>query len=188
MLEKSIKVFDNVLSQDQIDAWKNYYLNTSFRRSPNESGPDGPVYFGRDMFYQDLIEIFDYENTIVHYAKQLDNRITSKVYRSYINIFNEGDKFTGHKDLDEIPADKYAVSCVLFLNPEWEDSGGGLAFKGDNQHIVVQNQFNRLIVFHGDVHHCVQPYKGNKARITLYTQFNNVIPADLPKVAAQNKW
>lgn len=187
MLEKSIKIIDNVLDTQHLARWYQYYKSTSFRRSASESTKKENIYFCRDVFYKELIEIFDYENKIYPHAKELDNLVTEKVHRSYINIFDEGDKFIGHKDMEEIPEDKYAVSCVLFLNPEWEDTGGGLAFEKDDERIVVQNKFNRLIVFNGDIWHCVQAFKGNKARVTLYIQFNNAT-RDLPKLAAQNEW
>jgi len=188
MLEKSIKIIDNVLDEEHLARWYLYYRSTSFRRSASEeTAKKENIYFCRDVFYKELIEIFDYENKIYPHAKDLDDLVTEKVHRSYINIFNEGDKFAGHKDIDKIPDGKYAVSCVLFLNPEWEDTGGGLVFERDNERLVVQNKFNRLIVFNGDIWHCVQPFEGNKARVTLYTQFNNATQ-DLPKLAAHNEW
>ena len=188
MLEKSIniKVIDDVLNEEQISKWIDYYENTTFRRSAIESNT-GSVYFCRDVFYKELIEVFDYENNIYPHANEYDNLVTPKVFRSYINIFNEGDKFEGHKDIDFIPAGKHSVSSVLFLNPEWEDTGGGLAFEKDGERYVVQNKFNRLILFNADIWHCVQKFKGNKARITLYTQFNNAIP-NLQRLASHNKW
>lgn len=188
MSEKSIniKVIDNVLNEEQIANWCDFYKQMTFRRSATESNT-GSVYFCRDIFYKELIEIFDYENNIYPHVKEYEDLVTPKVFRSYINIFNEGDKFEGHKDLDHIPAGKHSVSCVLFLNPEWKDTGGGLAFEQDDDRFVVQNKFNRLVIFHADIWHQVQKFHGNKARITLYTQFNNAIP-NLQKLAAQNKW
>lgn len=186
MLEHSLLIIPDVLPEDLVLKWKDFYVNTSFRRSATEND-DGPIYFCRDMQYKELIEIFDYERNIVPHAQLIDNRVTDKVHRSYINVFDSGDTFTGHKDVWKIPEDKYAVSCVLFLNPEWEDTGGGLEFTYNDESILVDNVFNKMVVFKGDVHHCVQPYQGNKARITLYTQFNNVIP-NLPKLASHNKW
>tara|TARA_B100000900_G_C20562810_1_gene709671 strand:+ start:63 stop:623 length:561 start_codon:yes stop_codon:yes gene_type:complete len=186
LLEHSLTIIDNVLPEDLVVKWKDFYVNTTFRRSATEND-EGPVYFCRDIQYKELIEIFDYENTIVPNAQKIDSRVTDKVHRSYVNVFDSGDTFEGHKDVWQIPEDKYAVSCVLFLNPEWEDAGGGLEFTHNDQSVMVDNVFNRLVVFNGNVHHCVQPYQGNKARITLYTQFNNVIP-NLPKLASHNKW
>ena len=188
-----IHVFDDVLSEQYINKWMGFYQHgLSFKRSTTED-PDSPnIYFSVDVGYKQLIEVFDYENTIVPNAQKVNDKVTGKIQRSYINLFNYGDKFDGHIDYnDELEQDQYYVSTVLFLNPYWQsEDAGGLIFNVDNNskkgRVKVENKFNRLVCFSGDIWHSVEPFNGHRARLTHYCTFSNAEIAS--RITDMNKW
>ena len=188
-----LQVFDDVLSEHSINRWMEFYeQELSFKRSTTEDNNSPNVYFSVDVGYKQLIEIFDYENSIVPNAQKVNNKVTGKIQRSYINLFNYGDKFNGHIDYDGmLRGDQFYVSTVLFLNPHWQtEYAGGLTFKSGDERgpttINVENKFNRLVCFNGDLWHCVEPFNGHRARLTHYCTFSNTEIAS--RVTDKNKW
>ena len=170
-----LKVFDNVLSKEILSKWENFYEHElTFRRSSYERESDGNIYYCSNMSYKKNIEVFDYENTIVPYAKQIDSKVTAKCKRSYINCFNRHDKFVGHQDYHPLEDENFFVSTVLFLSPEWNTLDGGIEFKEGTKSVIIDNVYNRLICFSGDIWHCVQSFDANRARLTHYCTFSDV--------------
>lgn len=185
-LNGKLKVFDNVLSKHQLKAWEDFYVNDlTFRRCTNED-ENGNIYFSSDLGYKENIEIFDYESTIVPKAQKININVRSKFQRSYINSFNHTDKFIGHADCEPVPDDQYFVSTVLFLSPEWNTRDGGLLFKMGTKTVLIENIYNRLICFSGDIWHCVQPFNAHRARLTHYCTFSNMIKSS--RLTDKNKW
>lgn len=181
-----VKVFDNVLQEQQIEKWKYFYENNvSFKRATDEY-PNSSVYFCSNLNIKENIEVFDYENTIVPYAKQIDSKVTNKTKRSYLNLFTHCDTFIGHMDAPNLPNDKFWVSTVLFLSPDWDSNEGGLQFTQDENSVIIENVFNRLICFTGDMHHCVQPFNAHRARLTHYCTFSDIDYTS--RIANRNRW
>lgn len=184
-----LKVFDNVLPERELKAWEDFYVNElTFRRckTENENENSKYVYFSSDLGYKQNIEIFDYENTIVPHAQKININVRGNFQRSYINSFNQTDKFTGHADCGPVPDDKHFVSTVLFLNPEWDTRDGGLLFKMGTETVLIENIYNRLICFSGDIWHCVQPFNAHRARLTHYCTFSDM--AKRSSLIVRNKW
>lgn len=188
-----LQVFDDVVSEHYLSKWMDFYeKGLSFKRSTTENVDSSNVYFSRDVGYKHLIEIFDYENSIVPNAQKVNSKVTGKIQRSYINLFNHTDKFDGHVDYNDVlKENEYYVSTVLFLNPYWRSEyAGGLIFNsGDDRGeitVKIENKFNRLVCFNGDLWHCVEPFNGHRARLTHYCTFSNTEIAS--RVTDKNKW
>ncbi len=188
-----LQVFDDVISEPYLNRWMDFYeKGLSFKRSTTEKEESNNVYFSVNVGYKQLIEVFDYENTIVPNAQKVCNKVTGKIQRSYINLFNHSDKFDGHIDYEGVlKDDQYYVSTVLFLNPYWRSEyAGGLIFESGDERglarIKVENKFNRLVCFRGDLWHCVEPFSGLRARLTHYCTFSNTEIAS--RIADKNKW
>lgn len=180
-----VKVFDNVLSDEQIKKWIYFYENVlAFKRATLEHPDEERTYFASNVSIKENIEIFDYEKNIVPYAQQINSKVRGNyLRRSYINIFDQFDTFTGHTDCND---EDFYVSTVLFLNPHWDNDGGGLKFTTEDESIVVDNVFNRLICFNGNIHHCVQPYNSERARVTHYCTFAD--SKYTARIADKNRW
>jgi len=170
-----LKVFDDVLSDKNLDAWEHYYEHElTFRRGATESTDSlASAYFCSTMTYKQNIEVFDYENTIVPYAKKVNSKVTAKCKRSYINCFDKHDKLNGHTDCATLTGEDFFVATVLFLSPDWNASEGGLLFSKDEESVLVENRYNRLVCFSGDLWHCPQPFDSDCARLTHYCTFSN---------------
>lgn len=184
-----LKVFDNVLPERELKSWEEYYVNgLTFRRCSHEDETAENIYFCSDMGYKDNIQVFDYESTIVPRAQKINLNVRSKFQRSYINVFNNTDKFIGHADCEPVPDDKFFVSTVLFLSPAWNGGihDGGIEFRMGTQTVLIKNVYNRLICFSGDIWHCVQPFEAHRARLTHYCTFSNMVKPS--RLTDQNKW
>lgn len=181
------KVYDNVLSQTQIEAWQNYYQNVmQFRRAGSEQTDTVP-YLSSDISLQDMIEIFDYEHTLMPNIKDFNHNVKNRFNRSYINMIVPNQSFVGHKDIQDIEDGKHFVTSILFLNPFLESSNAGIELLVDGETVVIEHKFNRQLVFNGDVFHTIQTYNdSNHARLTLYTSHSDAVP--VMTIAKNNRW
>ena len=188
-----LKVFDSVLSEKNLNTWEHYYKHElTFRRGSIERYVEDSLtstYFCSTMTYKQNIEVFDYENTIVPYAKKVNSKVTARCKRSYINCFGKHDEFVGHTDCEPLTGDDFFVATVLFLSPDWNASEGGLLFTDNEESVLVENRYNRLICFSGDLWHCVQPFDSYRARLTHYCTFANANVCDNQRYfGTRNLW
>lgn len=173
------KVIDNAMPDHVVEKWKHYYINhVRLETQRQEAHKDDPPYQSTLFTFEEFVNIFDAENWLLPYAQEVESRISiANLRRAHLNVNQTGDGFVmdGHVDInsDRVKDNCYYLSCLLFLNPEVHGSqhyDTGLILEDD----VVENVFNRLVLFDGRMWHKAKVPTDNLIRLTGYWSFSNV--------------
>jgi hypothetical protein len=173
------KVIDNAMPDHVVEKWKHYFINhVRLETQRHEASEDDPPYQSTLFTYEEFVNIFDAENWLIPYAQEVESRLSvANLRRSHLNVNQTGDGFVmdGHVDIssDRVNNDCYYLSCLVFLNPEVHGSqhyDTGLMLGDD----VVENVFNRLVLFDGRMWHKAKVPTDNLIRLTGYWSFSNV--------------
>lgn len=170
---KKVHVHDNVLSDDIIQRWIEFYEHSAkfslcAAESPNVKSSG--VYFNMPISLKERIELFEIDDWLPAYLTKFNESCNLSWFnRSYINLMTRGDTVSGHVDV--LPeSDICYISCLLFLNP-FVDSTQDNGFTIED--LYIENKFNRMIVFDGALFHKASIPNDNLARLTLYLGFTN---------------
>jgi hypothetical protein len=173
------KVIDNAMPDHVVEKWKHYFINhVRLETQRHEASKDDPPYQSTLFTFEEFVNIFDAENWLIPYAQEVESRLSvANLRRSHLNVNQTGDGFVmdGHVDIssDRVNNDCYYLSCLVFLNPEVHGSqhyDTGLMLGDD----VVENVFNRLVLFDGRMWHKAKVPTDNLIRLTGYWSFSNV--------------
>ena len=173
------KVIDNAMPDHVVEKWKHYFINhVRLENQRHEASKDDPPYQSTLFTFEEFVNIFDAENWLIPYAQEVESRLSvANLRRSHLNVNQTGDGFVmdGHVDIssDRVNNDCYYLSCLVFLNPEVHGSqhyDTGLMLGDD----VVENVFNRLVLFDGRMWHKAKVPTDNLIRLTGYWSFSNV--------------
>lgn len=152
--------------------------------------PDEIINFSNTMEYRQRNESEYWEGTRTDCIKDIDldlySQITSKIIYSYFETNHsyaiEGDLVfhkmneNDHRDpnwKNKIHKDHSLYSCVIYLTPNAPMSSGTQIYREFDNHfvpdIVCHNNFNRLIMFPGDVQHSAMDTLGGNGndRLTM---------------------
>ena len=173
------KVIDNAMPDHVVEKWKHYFINhVRLETQRHESDPKSPPYQSTLFTYEEFVNIFDAENWLLPYAQEFQSKTKlAHLKRAHLNVNQTGDGFVmdGHVDInsDRVVLNGYYLSCLVFLNPEVHGSqhyDTGLMLGDD----VVENVFNRLVLFDGRMWHKAKVPTDNLIRLTGYWSFSNV--------------
>lgn len=174
------KVIDNAMPDHVVEKWKHYFINhVRLETQRHESDPKSPPYQSTLFTYEEFVNIFDAENWLLPYAQEFQSKTKlAHLKRAHLNANQSGDGFVmdGHVDInsDRVGFNGYYLSCLVFLNPEVHGSqhyDTGLMLGDD----VVENVFNRLVLFDGRMWHKAKVPTDNLIRLTGYWSFSNVL-------------
>jgi hypothetical protein len=172
---KKVHVHDNVLSDNIIQRWVEFYEHSakfSLCAVENPNDKSSSVYFNMPITLKERIELFEVDEWLPEYLKKFNEACTLRWFnRSYINLMTRGDTVSGHVDVSpELESDICYITCLLFLNP-FVDSTQDNGFTIED--LYIENKFNRMIVFDGTLFHKSSIPNDDLVRLTLYLGFNN---------------
>ncbi len=174
-MANNYKVYDNVLSETQIERWKKFYVsNARFSWNKIDSGRKGKYFLQNTGWtIKRTVEMFNTDEWIEPYIKPVEPKVkASNFHDAYVNALIKGDDFVRHRDIDpnDVRDDQYYVSCILYLNPYIEETADCGTEMGDE---VVPYKFNRMVVFDGRIMHKPLAPLTDDIRLSFYTSFSN---------------
>ena len=190
MQKPKYKVYENVLTPEQINKFKTFYTTQAqFQWNKLDQNHTSGTSFLQNTGW-DLkrsIEMFGIDDWIEQYIRPVEPKVKANDFHdAYVNVLLSGDDFDNHRDIEELKDDQYYVSCVLMLNPYMDDPGAG--FEIDNE--FLRYKFNTLIVFDGSYHHRPIAPLGGWLRVTYYCSFSNAFKVryDANSTGYNNPW
>ena len=170
--DQHIALVDNFFDEDILQNWKYYYEHKAEFKFAAEEVEDGDALFCHCLELPTVESIFRMSETIMPYVQEYNDLYDSNIRytdmcRAHVNLFQVIDKFAGHTDSKE-----QGIVILWFANPYFEDTGGGFYLgEGDNQ-ILIENKYNRLVVFPATMWHKVQQVSDrNSVRLSVYLGF-----------------
>ena len=167
-----IAVVDNFFDEDVLQNWLYYYQHTAQFKFAVEEVEDGDALFCHCLELPTVESIFRMSETLMPYVNEYNRLYDSNIgytdmCRAHVNLFQIIDTFAGHTDSND-----QGVVILWFANPHLEDTGGGFYLgEGDDQ-ILVENKYNRLVVFPATMWHKVQQvFNRNSVRLSVYLGF-----------------
>lgn len=180
MTQYKFQIIDNAMPEHVIEKWKYHYINNiHLERTRRELGhEDEPTFLTTQFSTEDMYNVFDADSWLMPAVQKYNDKVKFKhLKRSHLNVnqSNEGVNFEGHVDIskDRAPPSSFYVSCLIFLNPEVKESHkvtNGLLLDEE----IVENVFNRLVLFDGREWHKAQTPTDNLVRLTGYFSFSDV--------------
>jgi len=170
--DQPIAVVDNFFDEDVLQNWLYYYQHTAQFKFAVEEVEDGDALFCHCLELPTVESIFRMSETLMPYVHEYNRLYDSNIgytdmCRAHVNLFQIIDTFAGHTDSND-----QGIVILWFANPHLEDTGGGFYLgEGDDQ-ILVENKYNRLVVFPATMWHKVQQvFNRNSVRLSVYLGF-----------------
>jgi len=173
---KPIAIIDNFFNKELLDNWLNYYQHKADFRYAVEEVENGDALLCHCLELSDVENIFNISETILPLVEEYNKLYSTDLRyadlcRAHINLITANDKFVGHTDRNN------GMVVLWFANPQFKDTMGGF-FLGTSKEdsILVENSFNRLVVFPATMWHSIQSLASTDAfRITVYLGFSREV-------------
>jgi hypothetical protein len=173
---KPIAIIDNFFNEDILDNWLDYYQHKADFRYAVEEVENGDALLCHCLELSDVEDIFNMSETIMPLVEEYNKLYGTDLRyvdlcRAHINLITANDKFVGHTDRNN------GMVVLWFANPQFKDTMGGF-FLGTSKEdsMLVENSFNRLVVFPATMWHSIQSLASTDAfRITTYLGFSKEV-------------
>ena len=166
-----ISIHDNLFSNEQVNKFRNLMLYTCpFKYGEVDNPynkPTGVVCDFGEIYDSLNPEIGNVLNTLISQIyekrKYLEN---FKINRIYLNLFLPQENPNFHTDGEHI------VTCLYYLNPEYDlDEGGETQFILNDEIKGIRSKPGRLVIFDGSLKHRATSFRSHP-RLTLAIKFH----------------
>ena len=158
-----------------VEKWKDYYINRArLTLGRTESNSNQSAFLSTTFTLDEMYNVFDFETWLLPLVQEHNPAIKTKhLVRAHLNVNTQLDHMTGHVDItdEKFFNDAFYLSVVVFLNPCVDQHIGNGLIVGDK---IVENKFNRVVMFDGRTWHKAVPPTDNFVRLTGYFSFSNI--------------
>lgn len=172
--EKIFKIFDNILTNSEIDWLHSFCLNANYKCEHSSS----PFGYERDSRFASNISKKQLQDTgILNTISKLSSELGVKLYigKSYINHYQLMTSTERHTDSSF--GNNFTI--LIFCNKYWEETWGGelkIYEENSNIHKIVDYVPGRILFFDSRIEHKVMPltHAAKKDRFTIAVKCSNI--------------